>query len=478
MKMINRRSFLKITGTGLTLGMLSPAELLASASTSKLEKKSSMETLHYDVAVVGAGAAGIPAAIAAAREGARVVLIEEDWVPGGAPVDMYVTFVCGDPRVGIFNEMMQKLNEKHSLSGKPISNFGKYGWTGNYHFWLPSSFQTVIYNMIAAEKNITLLCGATVVDTIVHAKGNRNIVRGVRILRNNNVLQDIEATVTIDATGTGLVAAQAECEFMYGREAKSDFNESVGIEVGDKQPQLCTMMYITQRLRKDAELPFDVIPHADFLEADYRWISRKDKMEDINKRDAGIYLRWGSSIKCKNTLDSVEIAKCQQQIIKKLEPEFEALHDAGFAVYMAPKLGVRECRRIIGETVIRYDDIAKGIMPDDKIADARYSIDSWGLKDLPVHLKQVPPYGIPYRAVIPKKTEGLLLAGRIISGTHIAASSYRVQPICAAIGQAVGVAASMVAKNKTCVRNIKIKDLQKKLDNQGMFDVYKDGKNI
>jgi len=477
MKTINRRSFLKIAGTGAAISMLNPMELLASTSTIQPTKKSSFETLRYDVAVVGAGAAGIPAAIAAARAGARVILIEEDWAPGGAPVDMYVTFVCGDPRVGIFNEVIQELNAKYSISGKPVSNFGKYGWTGNYHFWLPSSFQTVLYNKIAAEKNITLLCGATVVDTIVGSKGNRNIVKGVRIIRSNNMLQDIEAAITIDATGTGLVAAQAECEFMYGREAKSDFNESVGIEIGDKQPQHCTMMYITQRLRKNAELPFGVIPHADFLEADYRWISKKDKIEDINKRDAGIYLRWGSSIKCPNTLDPIEIAKCQQKLMAKLEPEFNALHDAGFAVYVAPKLGVRECRRIIGETVIRYDDIAQGVMPDDKIADARYSIDSWGLKDLPVHLKQVPPYGIPYRAVIPQNTEGLLLAGRIISGTHIAASSYRVQPICAAIGQAVGVAAAMVAKNKTQVRDIEIKELQNELDRQGMFDVYKNWEN-
>lgn len=470
---LNRRRFLQLSAAGAAISMLKPLDVLAENKPESLR----LETLKCDIAVVGAGPAGIPAAVAAAREGAKVILIEEDLTPGGAPVDMYVTFMCGEPRVGIYNEMIQQLNQRYSLTGKPVSNFGKYGWTGNYHWWLPSSFQMVVNNLISKEKNIMLLSGAAVVDTIVEAEGNRNKVKGVRILRSNNTLQDIEATITKDATGTGLVSERAGCNFMYGRESKSDYNESVGIDKGDKQPQHCTLMYITQRLRKDAEIPFDKIRHADFLEANYRWISIHDKMKDINKRDAGIFLRWGSSIVCENTLDTIAIAECHQEILKKLEPEFEALHDAGFGVYLPPKLGVRECRRIKGETVIRYDDIAQGIMPDDKIADARYSIDSWGLKDLPVHLKEVPPYGIPYRSVIPLGTEGLLLAGKIISGTHIAASSYRVQPICAAIGQAVGIAASMAVFNKTRIRDIEIKELQKNLDNKGLFDVYKNGKN-
>ena len=68
--------------------------------------------LHCDVIVVGAGPAGIPAAVAAAREGAKVILLEEDMMPGGAPVDMYVTYMCGAPRVGVFIDMVRELNQK------------------------------------------------------------------------------------------------------------------------------------------------------------------------------------------------------------------------------------------------------------------------------------------------------------------------------------------------------------------------------
>ena len=71
------------------------------------------ETIQTDVLVVGAGSSGIPAAIAAARQGAKVVLLEEDFVPGGAPVDMYVAMLCGGPRVGIYREMAEHLNAGH-----------------------------------------------------------------------------------------------------------------------------------------------------------------------------------------------------------------------------------------------------------------------------------------------------------------------------------------------------------------------------
>lgn len=142
MNLMDRRSFLKIIGAGTVAGALNPLQLASCTNTkgSGGTRFRQLDPLDFDVAVVGAGAAGIPAAIAAARGGARVVLIEEDTVPGGAPVDMYVTFVCGDPRVGIFNDMMQELNRRYPLKGTPISGFGKYGWTGNYHFWLPVGF--------------------------------------------------------------------------------------------------------------------------------------------------------------------------------------------------------------------------------------------------------------------------------------------------------------------------------------------------
>lgn len=112
-------------------------------------------------------------------------------------------------------------------------------------------------------------------------------------------------------------------------------------------------------------------------------------------------------------------------------------------------------------------------MHDDKIADAWYSLDPWGMNVDPKIKNSVGPYGIPYRSLIPVNTEGLLTAGRIISGTRLAMSSYRVQPICATIGEAAGTAAAMAALQKTSVRNLDVRRLQNRLDEKGLFDWYR-----
>ncbi|MDR1719180.1 MAG: FAD-dependent oxidoreductase [Dysgonamonadaceae bacterium] len=465
---IDRRSFVKGV-SGLTLGAFTP--LMASESHKEvgLSKKSPYETLRFDVIVVGAGAAGVPAAVAAARRGVKVVLLEEDMTPGGAPVDMYVTFLCGMPRVGIFNEIIQNLNLNHTLAGSPSKTFGKFGFEGKNHWWMPSSVAQVVYELIGNEKNLTLMCGARVEDVIIKEKGNRTQVQGVRIVREKG-MQDILGKVVIDATGTGCVAAKAGCQVMYGSEAKSDHNESVGLEVSDGKVQSCTWMMLSQRLKKDAVLPIDELG-INGLEDDFEyWASKKYKAEML-QRDAGIYLHWGATVSCKNTLDPVELAASQRECLTQLIPRMKLLYEAGFMVHLAPRMGVRECRRIKGEYILTVDDVIQGRMPDDKVADAWYALDAWGMK-LPKEILDTPPYGIPYRSLIPVGMEGFLTAGRVISGTKLAHSSYRVQPICAGIGQAAGTAAAMIAALDTDVRSIDVKVLQQQLSADKMFDGY------
>ena len=96
---MNRRQFLKNMGIGAAGAALPGVSMFAANEAMNPQDKSlfKLPELHCDVIVVGAGPAGIPAAVAAAREGAKVILLEEDMMPGGAPVDMYVTYMCGAP---------------------------------------------------------------------------------------------------------------------------------------------------------------------------------------------------------------------------------------------------------------------------------------------------------------------------------------------------------------------------------------------
>lgn len=469
--MFDRRKFIKSAGMGIAGLTLGNVPLIAQQSIVKDDKKRNyLPTLKADVIVVGAGPSGVPAAIAAAREGAKVILLEDDWTPGGAPVDQYVTFMCGAPRVGIYLETVKELNRNHSLGIVPSTTFGENAWDGKNHWWMPSSYSRVWNSMIAAEKNLTLMCGCRVIDTIVSTKGNRNTVSGVIMMRNE-MYQKVEAAVTIDATGTGLIAAKAGCDFFYGSDAKKDFNESIGLEKSDGRVQPCTQMFISQRTKSDTEFPREAFKTGVLLYDDPKWETHQTP-EEAAKKDAGIYLHWGSTVECADTTDPIQVAEAQHEAINKIQSKFSALQEAGYATHLAPKIGVRECRRIRGEYVLTVDDVLKGVFPDDHIADAWYSLDPWGMTVDEKIKQSVGPYGIPYRSLIPLNTDGLLTAGRIISGTRLAMSSYRVQPICGTIGQAAGTAAAMAAMSKTGVRNIDVRTLQLKLDKLGLFDWY------
>ncbi len=476
----SRRRFIKALGLG-TIASCVPAQLLHAERMSSPEipdlRRTRLPSLGCDVIVVGAGPSGIPAAMAAARMGAKVILLEEDMIIGGATTDMYVTYMCGAPRTGVYLDVVQELNRNHSLGGKPSGTLGEWAWDGKNHWWLPSSYSQVWNDMVGRYDNLQVMCGASVVDVAVKSKGSRNVVKGVYVSRGGK-LQFIGAPVTIDATGTGLVSMKAGCEYYYGSDSKSDFNESIGMEKSDGRVQPCTQMFISQRIKRDARFPRGVFNTGVLDNDDKLWATQQSD-EYFESKDSGVFLHWGATVECKDTTDPVEVAVAQAKALEKLKPQLKALHKAGYATHLAPKIGVRESRRVRGEYVITVDDILNGVMPDDIVADAWYSLDPWGIKLDEKMRNSVGPYGIPYRALIPYSTEGLLTAGRIISGTRLAMSSYRVQPICGTIGEAAGTAAAMASMSKTGVRDIDVRQLQRTLDSFGLFDWYgKVGMNV
>lgn len=461
---MNRRDFIKKLGAGaVAAGVLSPAFAFADEMLETKNKPSSLPGLEADVIVVGAGPSGIPAAIAAARAGAKVILLEQDLMPGGAPVNMYVSMLCGGPRVGIYREMVQKLNAEHTLTGTPRPDFGVDGANGKNHWYLPSSFMMVVSQMIAAEKNIQLICGARVNHLLVDTKGRRNTVRGVKIDRIG-ATQTIKGKVIIDATGTGLIGELAGAPVMYGRDGRAAFSETIGTELPDNKVQRCTWMYVSQRLRPDAVLPWSKLKSRGMVEDDLNMWVRQQHVE----RRAGIYLHWGATVVCEDTRDPLAIAEAQRECLKTLIPDAKTLADAGFMMHLAPKLGIRETRRIKGDYVLTVNNMKQGNYPEDTIAYTSYGLDPWG-ENIPKEEVKTKPHGIPYRCLLPEGVEGLLMAGKCISGTHLAASGYRVQPIVASIGQAAGTAAAMAATQNISVRDVDIKKLRASLERQGLF---------
>jgi hypothetical protein len=133
-------------------------------------------------------------------------------------------------------------------------------------------------------------------------------------------------------------------------------------------------------------------------------------------------------------------------------------------------VGVREGRRILGDYQLTAQDVLEARKFDDVIARGSYPIDIHNPKGSGTILRRLPPgeaYDIPLRCLLPQGVENLIVAGRCISGTHEAHSSYRVMPIVMATGQAAGVCAALAARNGTSPRTVPVRELQQELVRQG-----------
>ena len=399
-----------------------------------------------DIVVVGAGASGIPAAIGAARAGAKVVLVEEDPIVGGASTDSYVDMFCGGPRTGIVKETEEVLGQGHSLSS-------------GRRFFLPGSFLKAFTLLLKRETNIAVITGARCVEALLTTGVERPRVYGIRIHSTPGTSRTIESEVTIDATGTGLVAVLAGCRAMYGRDSKADFQEPHAPEKRDGRVQQCTWMYISQQIGNGK--PFDMMQldhvRLGVLVDGLGWFHvAPDKALSLTPR---IYLHWGCAVTCQDTRDPMAVGRAQVDALQVMERDHALLRENGYAVYLAPKIGVRESQRIVGEHVVTENDLRSGSLPKDTIAVGTYGLDIWG-GDISQQDSRTPAYGIPYRALVPKDVDGLLVAGKAISGTHLAMSAYRVMPIVGSIGQAAGSAGALCAKAGSRPRDIDPEDVR------------------
>jgi hypothetical protein len=405
-----------------------------------------MQTEDTDVLVVGAGTGGVAAAIAAARAGATVILVEQEPIVGGTVTGSYVTMPCGGPRNGLYEQMLERLRTHYRLLAGP-------------RWFLPSSWLAVMNEMLV-ESGVRAICGVPVGAPIIEDAGGYSRVAGAILPLQNAGEMQIRAAVTIDATGTGVFAEAAGCEARYGSEAKSDFDEPHAPAVQSDFVQHCTWMYISQKLGTGPAFDMTRLAARGVLEASLGWF-HKNREESL-RRDAGIYLHWGSAVPCRDTRDSLAIAEAQETARRNMQPDMDLLRENGYAVHLAPRLGVREVRRIVGEYMVSECDLRSGKLPDDTIAIGTYGLDIWG-GNLTQEETHMPAYGIPYRALVPKGVDGLLLAGKSISGTHIAMSAYRVQPILATYSQAAGVAAAWCASNDARPRDADVPALRASL---------------
>jgi len=329
-----------------------------------------------------------------------------------------------------------------------------------------------------------------VVDTL--REGDR--IRGV-IVENKSGRQRIEADVTIDCSGDGDVAARGGVAWEKGRTAdglvqaptlvfKLGSVSREGFIAGCKDPAINYREWIA--------------PYPDIRE---KMMKRIDRMQVIicggyakliekaraagefevpQSRVVGVklhrpdeYLVVMTRVLGLNPIDTQSVtdaySKIYQQIpvlvnfFQKYVPGFEQSH----LREIAPMLGVRESRRIMGDYVLNKEDLIAGRVFEDAVSMGGYHIDIHRPAGTWVDSHNVRPYTIPLRSLIARDVDGLLMAGKCLSATHEAVASTRVIPICQGQGQAVGTVAALAVKAGVPIRQVSIEKLQETLTAQG-----------
>ncbi|MGA2989568.1 MAG: FAD-dependent oxidoreductase [Candidatus Korobacteraceae bacterium] len=432
----------------------------------------------YDVVVVGAGISGVCAAIKAKREGAKTLLVEGSGVLGGLITGGRQTKSTGLVNGGIFQELLNRCVQYKGADPEIRSSYwGKY--TGQFD---AEVMQRVIVEAVE-ESGVELLLYAPVTEAIKEGKR----LKGIRVQAKSGP-KLILAKVFIDCSGDGDLAYLAGAEYMVGR--KGD---------GLTQP-------ITSYVRL-VNVDFPAVAR-DFQEhKDDMWELNVPKKENATNEDhALVFFATGLTKRIEqakkdgfkwiipknhitfkaglipgevslnitrfhgNALDERTLTKATIEIRKQAYNVFDFLkkYVRGFenAIFLevAPKLGIRETRRIVGEYILTEKDVR---------GETRFA-DAVGLSNCPVDVHEPggeraimdsvgTGYGVPFRCLIPKGVDALLLAGRCISVDEIAFGSTRNLPVCAITAEAAALAAAYSVKHGVEPRDVPVSAIQRAL---------------
>lgn len=405
-----------------------------------------------EVLVLGAGPAGCAAAIMAARMGAKTLLVDFMSVPGGVSTAGMMSHYTGTVDSKLYKEVLQRMADKNEGEAKGVCSVR-----------IDPVQMTLVWIELLEEAGAELLLYTMACEPIM--KGN--CVKGI-IIQNKSGRSAIFADAVIDATGDGDIAARAGAEFVMGRESDGSMQPATlmfkvaGVDMeravfpGSFETEVQTDKGELQALAKE------ILPHPAGHVLLYR--STLNGIVTVNMTNA-IQIDGTDA----DSMTQAEIT-CRKQIpaIVAFLREYAPGYENCYVIAAASLIGIRETRHFKGVyTLTKEDILEKKQFEDWVVRGAQFNFDihnmTGGSLDKTGVQKKFPKnvsYTIPYRCLLPEKVDGLLLAGRNISGTHMAHSNYRAMPICLAMGEAAGIAAAIAVKKGVKLRDVVVKCIQ------------------
>jgi len=450
-----------------------------------------------DVLIVGGGSAGVTAAIAASEEGAKTLLLESSGRLGGMMTSGnagLTNSIFHHKKQSEQHKIVEKLEDTpkqvqivgglpkkimHELMDKKYA-VGTHGTAGSYVFTSPVEFNWLLMDMME-EAGVQMIFHAFAVDTVM----KNDSISGI-IIESKEGRQAILADMVIDASGDGDVAARAGADFTIGVGSEDKAYIDNPKHAG-KMDDLGVMYRLGNiNIKKALDYMDDhrehfliqILAKYSFAEVKKRFIQnemicfsvkgKEIELQVYNSPQSGVVTLCCPSMKG-NGLKLSDLSNAEiemKNVIRKQLDDVRMIPGFDQCILIdVPEIGVRETRHITGEYLLTVDDIQNSTQFEDSIGRGSHTIDtnhiSESIKDKDIGDNW--SFQIPYRCLVPKKIENLLVAGKCASFSHEAFGAARTTVQCMIMGEAAGVAAAMCIKNRKTPRTLSNKSLTTEL---------------
>ncbi len=419
------------------------------------------ESVKSDITVIGGGLSGVCAAVAAARNGKKVALVQNRPMLGGNSSSEIRVWVVGATGHGV-----NRYARETGIMGEMFLKNQYVNPDGNPYLW-----DMVVLETVRNEQNIQLFLNTDVHELEADGPQDDRVIHSVTgwMMGSERKIR-FESPVFLDCTGDGLIGFLAGAKYRIGRESHAEYQEKWAPEEPDDITLGSTMLFYT----KEVDHPVNYIAPSFAKDITQTPIPITRVLRSGDSGCHYWWIEWGGEI---DTLhDNEDIRDELWSVIYgiwdyiKNSGKFDAERTTLEWVGSIP--GKREYRRFIGDYVLNQNDLEAQTEFEDCVTYGGWSIDlhrkegMYATESKSLHYHSDGTYQIPYRSLYSKNVNNLLFAGRNISATHIAFGSTRVMGTCATIGEAAGTAAALCVEYDVTPRGLyqnHIKDLQRAL---------------